>query len=133
MTTEAEDRRTDSTEEDLEVARQLREVREESGLSRAEIADKLGISVTQVGRIERGDRATSVTTMIRWFRLCGYHLESVGVGEDPEAGAELARAVAGMGPEDLREVSRFARIWMRITHRERHALSSLIGAYESET
>jgi transcriptional regulator with XRE-family HTH domain len=43
--------------------KRLREVRESKGLSQQELADYADISVTQVGRIERGYINTTISTI----------------------------------------------------------------------
>lgn len=55
----------------------MRMARRAAGLTQAELAARIGVSVDTIGRAERGDNATLVTTLIRIARETGVPLESL--------------------------------------------------------
>lgn len=60
----------------------LRAAREAAGLTQAELARRVGVSVDTIGRAERGDRDTPATTIGRIARVLGVSLESLLVIEE---------------------------------------------------
>jgi len=108
---------------------QLRRAREAAGLSRAELARRLGISDVQVGRIETGSRGTTIELAHRWLTACGFAVESVSVGE-PEAAALVAEAIATLDEADLQAVGRVIRAWKMLPDSIRGAILQLIAPHE---
>jgi transcriptional regulator with XRE-family HTH domain len=73
---------TDETEK--LIAERLSEARRRTGRTLSEVAPAVGVSVTHLSRLERGDRQPSIGVLIQLARTYG---TSVGqlVGEEPEA------------------------------------------------
>lgn len=64
-----------------DVAEQLKRVRQEAGLSQAELADRAGVSRTTLARMEtlaRGDMSVSV--LLKLLEGAGYDLKVVKAG-----------------------------------------------------
>lgn len=55
----------------------LREYRETNGISRAELADQLGISLSMVAHIENSIRGISPERAISWSKLLGIPKEKL--------------------------------------------------------
>lgn len=117
------------SEEERAIALQLKTVREEAGFSRSEMAQKLGFSLSQIGRIETASRSASIDTMIRWFAACGYRLETVSLHETGRS-ADLALAVATLNDDNLDVVIRFARLWPNLSADVQRTLLAMITANE---
>lgn len=100
------------------LGRDLKEVREEAGLSKVEMATILGVSRVQVSRIESGSRSTTLDTLQRWYAACGYRVEAVRIGTTDRA-AELAAVLASADDDALAIAARLARLWPALDGRER--------------
>ena len=63
----------------LKVARLLEKLRQESGLTQKELAQKTGVSQPMVARLERGDqdRIPTLNTINKIFHALGYEVELV--------------------------------------------------------
>ena len=59
----------------LPVVRNLRDLRAAAGLSQREIADRLGVSESQVSRWENSTNLPSVEAMKRYIGACGGQLD----------------------------------------------------------
>jgi transcriptional regulator with XRE-family HTH domain len=53
-----------------EIGSLLRRVREDAGLTRSELSRRLGITLTQVSRIESGERQPPLDTLEAWANAC---------------------------------------------------------------
>jgi len=62
----------------LEVSEKLVEIREQLGLTQADIARKMGVSQQLISRIESGDDNITLTTLVRFLIIFGIALK-VGV------------------------------------------------------
>lgn len=62
------------------VSKLLRELRDESGLSQRELADRLGVAQMTVYRMEAGIRRCDVLELFDWCRACGANPASVTAG-----------------------------------------------------
>ena len=55
----------------------IRQARKNANLTQAELAKRIGVSIDTIGRAERGDHVTHVTTLIRIALETGVAIESL--------------------------------------------------------
>jgi transcriptional regulator with XRE-family HTH domain len=79
-----------------DIARKLRDLRIERGMSQAQIGSALDLSASQVSRIESGKRGLSIEQLGPWARVLGV-LDTIAGHVDAE-GMALLRQVAGSVP-----------------------------------
>lgn len=85
----------------------VRRQRRALGLSQAELAERLGMSVDYVGLLERGERVPTVRMLMQMATGLGVPVaELLGAGPavSYDGTAEAAALVASMGPDD-REIA----------------------------
>jgi transcriptional regulator with XRE-family HTH domain len=99
----------------------LKPAREAAGLTQQELATALGWNGSgahaHVGRVERGERSTTVEYVERWYEICGSRLLVLSTHTSDDA---AAAAVAASGRMDL--LVRLARVIPRM---DEHALARL--------
>ena len=59
----------------------IRRARKAAGMTQADLAEKLGISTSFLGHIERGTRKASLDTLVKMANELGVSLDSLAVGE----------------------------------------------------
>ena len=91
----------------------LRKIREDAELSQEELARRLGVKRAQISRVESGTRGTGAVLVSRWYRACGYELESVKVGTSDQA-ETLALAAADLPEGELDSVIELVAAWPRL-------------------
>lgn len=87
-------RRTHPLDVDYEIVKKVRliEARERFGLTRPELADKLGLRRDYVFRIEQGTRRPSLGIMMRWAALLRCSLDCFADDVSKAAESEAAEA-----------------------------------------
>lgn len=106
---------------------QLREARKAKGLSQAELGKLLGITGTQVYRIESGQRGSRLTTVQRWLQECGWTADYTEISiEESERKSLLLAAIADLDKDHLASVLAVVSAWPKLTVKERRAILSLI-------
>lgn len=98
---------------DPALGRELRQIREQAGLSQLALAARLGLTGAQISRIETGTRSTGVEMLQRWYRECGYELDAVHVGT-PQQATSLALAAAALPADQIDAVIGIIRAWPRL-------------------
>lgn len=98
----------------MTAAELIRSARSRAALAQHELADRLGLPRTQIGRWENGEVEPAFATVRRVLRACGFDLSTALVPYDPDA-PEVARLV---------ELS-------RLTPKERLDQAILRGAHRS--
>jgi transcriptional regulator with XRE-family HTH domain len=78
---------------DLAVARRLRRLRQERGLTLAALADRTGVSAVHLSRLEKGERQPSIGLLFQLARVYGTSLSSL-VDEGEGSGYHLLRSSA---------------------------------------
>jgi transcriptional regulator with XRE-family HTH domain len=68
---------TDSTSIAAQCARNLLELRTESGQTQRQLAERLGMTVSMISRLERGDHLPTLRTLCRIAGVFGRQLEIV--------------------------------------------------------
>ena len=94
------------------VARRLRELREQAGYSRYELARRAGVGVAQVTRLESLERSPTVMTLARFCNALGCSLAEFFDEGPPAPGrtddrlAGLRQAITGLSEERMRRLAR---------------------------
>lgn len=117
----ADEQRTGS----VELGARLKKVREAAGLSQHQLASRLGVVHTTIGRIEKGARSTTLQMVHRWHTACGYELDAVAVGSVEQA-ASLAVSVAAVPERELSDVLRVVESWPRLRERTKGRILGLV-------
>jgi transcriptional regulator with XRE-family HTH domain len=108
----------------------LRKIREDADLSQEELALRLGVKRAQISRIEGGSRGTGAATIGRWYRACGYELESIKVGTSNQT-ETLAMAAADLPEGELDSVIEIVAAWPRLNERQRGRILGIIETDEA--
>lgn len=66
-----------SKAEEERVANRLEEARAQSGLSRQELADQVGVHYQTIGYIERGEYSPSLVLALRIAAILGVRIEEI--------------------------------------------------------
>lgn len=61
----------------------IRMARRTAGLTQAQLAERIGVSVDTIGRVERGSDTTLVKTLIGIARVTGVPVESLLISGEP--------------------------------------------------
>ena len=125
---------------DPQLARQLREAREQAGLSREQLGALIGVSREQVSRIEGGRRGTSPARVRQWMEACEKAAAAGGVPLLVERSAVLVAPEAtsrvvvmlDLTSDDRDVFERLLRIWPRLEPSNRRILAAQLSAYERE-
>jgi transcriptional regulator with XRE-family HTH domain len=110
------------------LRRQLRQARLDAGLSRAELARRLGVSEATVIRIENGTRSTPIWRAQKWMTECGFSVEAISMGE-PEHASLLASAVASLDQKHLQEIAKVVGAWPKLDASVRQAILTLVAPH----
>lgn len=88
----------------------LKRMREDAGISRAQMAAMLGVNVNSIGNYETGYREPSIVQIVRWYSACGYEVRAVKmeVGRD-QIEEEAIQAVKDLPTQYQELVLRIAR------------------------
>ncbi len=93
-----------------EFGRFMQQIREAKGLTQKFVAKEIGITVTQLSRIENGKSGTERDTVIEWARAIGIDENEALRQFKPETDDELVADGLFSGyydlPEDRRELAR---------------------------
>ena len=69
--------------EDIDIGERLRGIREEMHMTREEFSEKIDITDSFLGQIERGERALSVKTLKKVVRYTGSSTDYLLFGKNP--------------------------------------------------
>lgn len=75
------------TKKDVDVitGRNIRTEREKRGLSREELASSVGVTISHMGLIERGERGVTATNLVKFSRVLGVSINSLFHPENEES------------------------------------------------
>ncbi len=111
-----------------QLARRLREAREEVGLTQQQVADWLGVRRPAVAEIEAGARAVKSDELVRLAALYGRSLAWLvegEVGPEEQIAAALFRTVDHADPALKREAARLAKRCTLVLDVERQLMPSV--------
>lgn len=107
-------------------ASDLRRVREQAGLSQVDLAARLGMTPSQLSRLESGARRIHLKLINEWLEACGYRLAAVG----PEHEA-LMKEIATLGATPhMARVRRLARLLPTLDPAHQLTLDALLASWE---
>jgi len=86
-------KRPPPTTERAAVLRRLVQLRKAAGVNQTTLADRLGITQSEVSKFERGERALGMLRLRAWLRALGVELQSFAEALDQEL--ERQEVVAG--------------------------------------
>ena len=69
----------------------IRQARKNANLTQAELAKRIGVSIDTIGRAERGDHLTLVTTLIRIALETGVPIETLLKEPEPAMTDDLTK------------------------------------------
>lgn len=123
-------------QENVEIGKRIREVRQKNNLSQEAFGNKLGVTGTAISRIESGDRRLTsqmTTSICRTFNVSLLWLLD-GIGEPREiltVGNELAMYMGDILRENDPERLQAALIVMRLIYEDWDLVSQLIEKAKS--
>lgn len=115
----------------LELARQVRELRNSAGISQRELAERMGTTQSVIARLEAGGSRPSLTTLERVGEAVGLQLEVRFHERRSQSGLDLAQLTANLRLSPAERLSRgtaFSRWVLRNRGRAQAATSSRAGS-----
>lgn len=106
----------------------LKRAREEAGLSRTELADRLGVSRGQIYKIEDGTRSTTIERARDWLAACGFAVREIALSDSDQVGAILS-ALGALDHQDRADVARIVARWSLLPGHLKRAVLELIDPY----
>jgi len=98
----------------------IKRIRKQAGLSQQDLAEKCGISKSQLSRLESGEQENPlIKTIIPIATALGVSLDEIVYGETTETMTYLSKAIEELPDEDKVAIRKLIRGWMLITHTEK--------------
>lgn len=98
----------------------IKRIRKQSGLSQQDLAERCGISKSQLSRMESGEQENPlIKTIIPIATALGVSLDEIVFGEDAESMTYLSKAMDELPEEDKAAIRKMIRGWMLISHTEK--------------
>lgn len=69
----------------MALGENLQKIRKDKGLKQEDLADKAGVSLTQISKIERNETDPRVSTIEKLSRVLGISVDKLIFGEEPES------------------------------------------------
>lgn len=98
----------------------IKRIRKQAGLSQQDLAERCGISKSQLSRMESGEQENPlIKTIIPIATALGVSLDEIVFGEDAESMTYLSKAMDELPEEDKVAIRKMIRGWMLISHTEK--------------
>lgn len=109
-------------------------LRQERGLSMAQLARKVGLTAGQINNVEKGHNGTTPERLEDWARALGYRLDLrlVPAGANEAVAEAVTSATALLSPEQMALVADFAALLPRLTEREQRVWRAELQALRDE-
>lgn len=108
----------------MDLPERLRRMREDAGLTQAELADRLNVIQTWVSKRERGVHRVTPDDVAEWAEACGYRGATVFVtNEVPE---DLVALLETASPEELNAVMRLLRAFPHMSSETRDTVVAML-------
>ena len=106
---------------DREVGKRVKALREECGITRTELAKKLGLTLSHMGLIERGQRGLTLPKCLMLRDIFCVSLEYLiaGSGETVEAGSFISKSET-LSSRERQKISRFITEYSHIPPEKRN-------------
>ena len=98
----------------------IRRIRKNAGMSQQDLAERCGISKSQLSRLESGEQKNpTIQTIIPIATAVGVSLDEIVFGESTETMTYLSKALDEMPDEDKAAIRKLIKGWMLISHSEK--------------
>ncbi|MCS3768352.1 transcriptional regulator with XRE-family HTH domain [Aeromonas hydrophila] len=98
----------------------IKRIRKHAGLSQQELAERCGISKSQLSRLESGEQKNPlIQTIIPIATALGASLDEIVYGETAETMTYLSKAMEELPEADKAAIRKLIRGWMLISHTEK--------------
>ncbi|MBJ7593068.1 MULTISPECIES: helix-turn-helix domain-containing protein [Aeromonas] len=98
----------------------IKRIRKAAGLSQQELAERCGISKSQLSRLESGEQQNPlIQTIIPIATALGASLDEIVYGETTETMTYLSKAMEELPEADKAAIRKLIRGWMLISHTEK--------------
>ncbi|WP_429048948.1 helix-turn-helix domain-containing protein [Aeromonas hydrophila] len=102
------------------VGDNIKRIRRKAGMNQQELAERCGISKSQLSRLESGDQDNPlIKTIIPIATALGVSLDEIVFGETAESMTYLSQAMEELPDEDKAAIRKLIRGWMLISHTEK--------------
>lgn len=102
------------------ISENIRRIRGEAGLNQQELADRAGVSKSQIWRLEKGEQKNpTLETLIPIATALGVSLDEIVFGEESKNATHLSKAIEELGPEDRKAIRKIIRGWILMSHSEK--------------
>lgn len=102
------------------ISDNIKRIRKEAGLNQQELADRAGISKSQIWRLEKGEQKNpTLETLIPIATALGVSLDEIVFGEESKNATYLSKAIEELEPEDRKAIRKIIRGWILMSHSER--------------
>ncbi|WP_429065842.1 helix-turn-helix domain-containing protein [Aeromonas veronii] len=102
------------------ISDNIKRIRNEAGLSQQELADRAGISKSQIWRLEKGEQKNpTLETLIPISTALGVSLDEIVFGEESKNATYLSKAIEELEPEDRKTIRKIIRGWILMSHNEK--------------
>lgn len=102
------------------ISDNIKRIRNEAGLSQQELADRAGISKSQIWRLEKGEQKNpTLETLIPISKALGVSLDEIVFGEESKNATYLSKAIEELEPEDRKAIRKIIRGWILMSHNEK--------------
>lgn len=97
----------------------IRRIRRDAGLGQQELAERCGISKSQISRLESGEQKNpQIQTVIAIATAMGVSLDEIVYGESAETMTYLSKALDELPEQDKASLKKLIRGWLLISHTE---------------
>lgn len=98
----------------------IKRIRKDAGIGQQELAERCGISKSQISRMESGEQTNpQIQTIVAIATALGASLDEIVYGESAETMTYLAKAMEELPEPDKAALKKLIRGWMLISHTEK--------------
>lgn len=115
-----------------EIAAMFRDIRREKGLTQDHVARRIGLSVSQISRIEAGQRGLSIDRLGPWARSLGYRAEIVLWEAHPDIEKDLEVLSGTLDNEAITVLRQLAATLPHMSPEATAAITHVLGLWRAE-
>jgi len=95
------------------ISDNIKRMRERSGLSQQQLADRSGISKAQISRLESGKQDNpQIKTLIPLSSALGVSLEEIAYGEQSGSFSYITKMIEVLPEQDRESIRKLLKIWV---------------------